>query len=81
MTPGSCSTGIHILLEELELVFEVYVMNMLRGDYSNPIILLSIRKALSLPWFVMMARPLRIINPLLGGWLVAIQKSSLFQLI
>ena len=32
MTPGSCSTGIHILLEELELLFEVYVMNMLRGD-------------------------------------------------
>ncbi|MCG8317367.1 MAG: glutathione S-transferase N-terminal domain-containing protein [Pseudomonadales bacterium] len=36
MTPGSCSTGIHILLEELELVFEVYVMNMLRGDLQQP---------------------------------------------
>lgn len=27
MTPGSCSTGIHILLEECGLVFEAYVVN------------------------------------------------------
>lgn len=32
MTPGSCSTGIHILLEELELVFGVYLVNLLAGD-------------------------------------------------
>ncbi len=32
MTPGSCSTGIHILLEELELVFEVYLVNLLKKD-------------------------------------------------
>lgn len=32
MTPGSCSTGIHILLEELELVFEAYVVNLMQGD-------------------------------------------------
>lgn len=36
MTPGSCSTGIHILLEELEMVFEVYIVNLPVGDqYSN----------------------------------------------
>lgn len=32
MTPGSCSTGIHILLEECGLVFEAYVVNLLAGD-------------------------------------------------
>lgn len=32
MTPGSCTTGIHILLEELELVFEVHLVNLLNGD-------------------------------------------------
>ena len=36
MTPGSCSTGIHILLEELDQVFEVYVVNLLEGDQHKP---------------------------------------------
>ncbi|MCQ8127631.1 glutathione S-transferase family protein [Methylomonas rivi] len=36
MTPGSCSTGIHILLEELELVFEVHLVNLLAGDQHKP---------------------------------------------
>ncbi|MEJ2396185.1 MAG: glutathione S-transferase family protein [Candidatus Thiodiazotropha sp.] len=36
MTPGSCSTGIHILLEELELVFEAYVINLMAGDQFKP---------------------------------------------
>ncbi|MDO8926749.1 MAG: glutathione S-transferase N-terminal domain-containing protein [Sideroxyarcus sp.] len=36
MTPGSCSTGIHILLEELELVFEVTLVNLLAGDHLRP---------------------------------------------
>ena len=36
MTPGSCSTGIHILLEELELVFEVYLVNLMKGDHLKP---------------------------------------------
>lgn len=36
MTPGSCSTGIHILLEELECVFEVYLVNLLAGDQYKP---------------------------------------------
>lgn len=36
MTPGSCSTGIHILLEELELLFEVYIVNLLAGDNRKP---------------------------------------------
>jgi glutathione S-transferase len=30
-TPGSCSTGIHILLEELELVFEAHLVNLVAG--------------------------------------------------
>ncbi|MFG1424275.1 glutathione S-transferase family protein [Roseixanthobacter liquoris] len=36
MTPGSCSTGIHILLEELEEVFEVSVVNLPAGDHFKP---------------------------------------------
>ena len=36
MTPGSCSTGIHILLEELELLFEVYIVNLMAGDQFKP---------------------------------------------
>jgi len=36
MTPGSCSTGIHILLEELGLVFEVHLVNLLAGDQHSP---------------------------------------------
>jgi glutathione S-transferase len=35
-TPGSCSTGIHILLEELELVFEAHLVNLLAGDQNKP---------------------------------------------
>jgi len=36
MTPGSCSTGIHILLEELDLAFEAYVLNLPAGDHLKP---------------------------------------------
>lgn len=36
MTPGSCSTGIHILLEELGLIFEAYVLNLPAGDQYKP---------------------------------------------
>lgn len=36
MTPGSCSTGIHILLEELELPFQVNIVNLLAGDHRRP---------------------------------------------
>lgn len=36
MTPGSCSTGIHILLEELNLLFEVYIVNLPAGDQYKP---------------------------------------------
>jgi len=36
MTPGSCSTGIHILLEELELVFEAHLVNLMAGDHATP---------------------------------------------
>ena len=35
MTPGSCSTGIHILLQELDLLFEVYPVNLMAGDNSS----------------------------------------------
>ena len=36
MTPGSCSMGIHILLEELELLFEAHIVNLLTGDNRRP---------------------------------------------
>ena len=36
MTPGSCSTGIHILLEECGLVFEAYIVDLLAGDQHKP---------------------------------------------
>ena len=36
MTPGSCSTGIHLLLEELELFFEAHVVNLMAGDNRRP---------------------------------------------
>ena len=32
MTPGSCSTGIHILMEEINKPFEAYLVNLLAGD-------------------------------------------------
>lgn len=36
MTPGSCTTGIHILLEELALPFEVTIVNMPAGGHRLP---------------------------------------------
>jgi glutathione S-transferase len=36
MTPGSCSTAIHIILEELEGVFEAYIVNLPAGDHFKP---------------------------------------------
>lgn len=36
MTPGSCSTGIHILLEEIGLLFEAYPVNLLAGEQNQP---------------------------------------------
>ena len=33
MTPGSCSTGIHILLEEVGLIFEAHIVNLIKGDH------------------------------------------------
>src|SRR5690606_1667657 len=36
MTPGSCSTGIHILLEEVELVFSATIVNLPAGDQHKP---------------------------------------------
>lgn len=36
MTPGSCTTGIHILLEEMDKSFEVYIVNLLSGDHTKP---------------------------------------------
>jgi glutathione S-transferase len=36
MTPGSCTTGLHILLEELELPFEVTIVNMPAGEHKRP---------------------------------------------
>ena len=36
MAPGSCTTGIHILLEELELPFEAWIVNIPAGDHLKP---------------------------------------------
>jgi glutathione S-transferase len=36
MTPGSCSTGIHILLEECGLVFEAHIVDLMAGDNFKP---------------------------------------------
>lgn len=36
MTPGSCSTGLHILLEHLELPFEAYIVNLPAGEHRKP---------------------------------------------
>ncbi|MEG3620100.1 glutathione S-transferase N-terminal domain-containing protein [Magnetovibrio sp. PR-2] len=36
MTPGSCSTGIHILLEELDLLFSAHVLSLPAGDQNTP---------------------------------------------
>jgi glutathione S-transferase len=36
MTPGSCSTAIHIILEELEEVFEAAIVNLPAGDHFKP---------------------------------------------
>ncbi|HTV34683.1 MAG TPA: glutathione S-transferase family protein [Methylocella sp.] len=36
MTPGSCSTGIHILLETLELPFEAWIINIPAGEHLRP---------------------------------------------
>jgi len=36
MTPGSCATGIHVLLEELDLLFEVHPVDLLAGEHTTP---------------------------------------------
>ena len=36
MAPGSCTTGIHILLEELDLAFEAWIINIPAGDHLKP---------------------------------------------
>ena len=36
MTPGSCSTGSHILLEELDLPCAAYILNLPAGDHLKP---------------------------------------------
>lgn len=36
MTPGSCSTGIHILMEHLELPFAAHVLNLPAGQHRQP---------------------------------------------
>jgi len=36
MTPGSCSTGVHNILEELDEAFEAYIVNLPAGDQFKP---------------------------------------------
>lgn len=50
-TPGACSIGIHILLEELELIFEAYVINLMAGDQHKPEFL-AINPKASIPTLV-----------------------------
>ncbi|MES9942950.1 MAG: glutathione S-transferase N-terminal domain-containing protein [Candidatus Thiodiazotropha sp. 6PLUC2] len=73
MTPGSCSTGIHILLEELDLVFEAHLVNLMAGDQHRddylainpkgtiPTLLLDSGKALtdfqSIAWWLARSHP------------------------
>ncbi len=35
MTPGSCTTGIHILMEEIGLTFQAHVLNLPGGDHTR----------------------------------------------
>ncbi len=35
-TPGSCSTGIHILLEEIGVPFEAWPVNLVKGEQYRP---------------------------------------------
>ncbi|MDD2739388.1 MAG: glutathione S-transferase N-terminal domain-containing protein [Methylomonas lenta] len=50
-TPGACSIGIHILPEELELIFEAYVIDLLAGEQHKPEFLAITPKA-SIPTLV-----------------------------
>lgn len=36
MTPGSCTTAIHIILEELDLLFAAHIVNLPAGDAQKP---------------------------------------------
>jgi glutathione S-transferase len=36
MTPGFCSTGIHIIREELDEIFDVTIMHPPNGDHFDP---------------------------------------------
>lgn len=51
MTPGSCTTGIHIILEECDIVFEAYIVNLMEGD-QNSEEFLSINPKASIPALV-----------------------------
>ncbi|MGZ0079394.1 glutathione S-transferase family protein [Methylomonas sp. YC3] len=51
MTPGSCTTGIHILLEELDLIFEAHLVNLMAGD-QNQADYLAINPKASIPTLV-----------------------------
>lgn len=43
MTPGSCSIGIHLLLEEVEAPFQVHVVDLLSGTYAADFLMASPR--------------------------------------
>ncbi len=51
MTPGSCTTGIHILLEEIDRPFEVYIVDLLAGA-QNKADFLAINPKASVPVLV-----------------------------
>lgn len=51
MTPGSCSMGIHILLEEIDRPFEAYIVDLLAGGNREPEFL-AINPKASIPTLV-----------------------------
>jgi len=55
MTPGSCSTGIHIILEELDEIFEVYIVNLPAGDHFKPDYVTVNPKSTIRRWYARMA--------------------------
>lgn len=79
MTPGSCSTGIHILLEELDLLFGANILNLPNGDHLTdefrainpkctiPVLVLEDGEALtdfaSIAWWLAMRYPKRRLLP------------------
>jgi len=51
MTPGSCSTGIHILLAELDILYEAHLVNLYAGE-NNKDDFLALNPKASIPLLI-----------------------------